>query len=88
MMHSQMVPMPPGRSRWSPATRSLPVTYTRVPPRAYAAVRVLGPVASRYRPIFSPFAAQPIHGAGAGPYRLSVARAGTGEQPNPCVDDR
>src|SRR5258705_9561031 len=50
--------MPPGRSRWSPATRSLPVTYTRVPPRAYAAVRVLGPVASRYRPIFSPFAAR------------------------------
>src|SRR5712671_6054773 len=28
------------------------------PPRAYAAVRVLGPVASRYRPIFSPFAAR------------------------------
>ena len=88
MMHSQMVPMPPGRSRWSPATRSLPVTYTRVPPTGVCGGAGSRAGSSRYRPIFSPFADQPIHCAGAGLYRLYVARAGTGEQAKPCVDDR
>jgi hypothetical protein len=88
IMHSHRVPMPPGRSRWSPATRSLPVTYTRVPPTGVCGGAGSRAGSSRYRPIFSPFAAQPTHCAGAGLYRRSAARAATGEQPKPCMGDR
>jgi hypothetical protein len=74
IMHCHTVPMPPGRSRWSPATRSLPVTYTRVPPTGVCGGAGSRAGSSRYRPIFSPFADQPIHCAGAGLYRRSAAQ--------------